>query len=760
MEAFQKAARRAAQGRRGRTRLPAILRAGGAQLLAAGFLLASLLPGRAAAPQRFDVFDVFIGYDGIVPEASWFPVVCEIENKGPSFNAIFELSAGNQSQTRRMPLELPTGTHKRFVIPVFSASRYGLGWNARLLDEKGRPRADALVRPARRQNLWQIPLVGALSRTAAGKPVFPEQAKQRNDLQLDVARLQPELFPDNPLALEGLDVLYLNSEQAMEDRLRANQVTALLAWLHGGGHLVVAVEQVSHVNGTEWLRRLLPCEVTGLTTVTEHAALQDWLKSDERIDGRFYSGSPSPQFTTQPAPAQPWQQQPQRRGSNPNVPPSAGVNPFERVLPDAKFDQAPLQVASVNLRGARVVAGTAAQPLIVSGRRGRGQVTVLLFSPERDPVLSWANRPWLWARLANVPPELLKDNPQYRYQPYSIDGVFGAMIDSKQVRKLPVGWLLLLLLGYLAVIGPLDHWWLKKIGRQMLTWITFPAYVAFFSALIYFIGYKLRAGESEWNEIHVVDVLPVGEQADLRGRTFASVYSPANARYPLASELPFAALRGEFLGNYGGGQDATRAHIEQHGNNFVAEISVPVWTSQLYVNDWLNRGPAPLSFTVQSLGERWEVKVDNRLDRRLTDARLVVGGQVLTLGELPARQTKTFTIAKSGESLRSFAQMHGRRFQNAVQQRQQAFGGDRPQIEHLPLSTMAACFASQLQEQHSYAGFITPPGFDLSAQVERGDAVLLVWDSGHTPVSPMHKFNPRRSQRDTLWRVTAVTDNR
>ena len=105
------------------------------------------------------------------------------------------------------------------------------------------------------------------------------------------------------------------------------------------------------------------------------------------------------------------------------------------------------------------------------------------------------------------------------------------MIDSRQVHKLPVEWLLLLLLVYLAVIGPLDQYWLKRIGRPMLTWITFPTYVVLFSLLIYFIGHKLRAGESEWNELHVVDILPNGERAELRGQTYASVYSPANQKY-------------------------------------------------------------------------------------------------------------------------------------------------------------------------------------------------------------------------------------
>ena len=135
----------------------------------------------------------------------------------------------------------------------------------------------------------------------------------------------------------------------------------------------------------------------------------------------------------------------------------------------------------------------------------------------------------------------------------SIDGVFGAMVDSKQVRKLPVEWLLLLLIVYLVVIGPVDQYWLKRIRRPMLTWITFPCYVVLFSLLIYFIGYKLRAGETEWNEFHLVDVLRKGDGAELRGRTYASVYSPVNATYKVESQQEFSAFRGEFQSSWNGG---------------------------------------------------------------------------------------------------------------------------------------------------------------------------------------------------------------
>src|SRR5437773_12517418 len=101
----------------------------------------------------------------------------------------------------------------------------------------------------------------------------------------------------------------------------------------------------------------------------------------------------------------------------------------------------------------------------------------------------------------------------------------------------------------------------------MLTWVTFPAYVALFSLLIYYIGYKLRAGETEWSELHLVDILPRGEQAEWRGRTYASVYSPVNARYKVVGEQRQATLRGEFMSSWSGSQEGSRAEVLQRARD-------------------------------------------------------------------------------------------------------------------------------------------------------------------------------------------------
>ena len=674
-------------------------------------------------------FDVFLGHDGIVPEFSWFPATFEIYNDGPPFTGMVELSPNqSQGQTRFMVVELPTGTLKRFSIPAYSSSRYGSGWSARLLDGKGRVRAETQGRQVRKNNSFQVPLSAAVTRTGTGLPILPEVKKPLQELQPAVARLQPALFPDNPIVLEGLHTIYLNSEKALD--LKVPQVNALMAWLRNGGHLIVGVEQITQVNGNEWLHRLLPCALTGLTTVGSHPEIQDWLQSEAELEGVV----PFRLFPTQV-----------NRG-----------NPYADLRRDLKFELEPMQVAAGSVRDGRVLFGPAGTPLAITAPRGRGQVTVLLFSPELEPFLSWKNRPHFWARLMGVPSALLTTDQRPGYSTQSADAIFGAMIDSRQVRKLPVGWLLLLLVGYLAVIGPFDQYWLKKINKQMLTWITFPIYVALFSVLIYVIGYKLRAGETEWNELHVVDVMPWGEQADLRGRTYTSIYSPVNAKYPVTNSQPYATLRGEAT-VYSSSQEASRASVEQRDNTFRAEVAVPVWTSQMFISDWWNQQPLPIKVRVTDT----DIEVENRLSTRLTGARLVVRNSVFELGELPAGKTVTWARGSLKETrLEMFVQSHGETFSAAAARRQRVFGGDSPQeVTPTAESMMAVSFLSELRGGQNMQ-FVVSPGLDVTGPVERGQMFLLAWGADSSPMPPLNQFTARRSHRSTLWRVSVPSANR
>ncbi len=681
-------------------------------------------------------FDVFLGYDGMVPEACWFPVVCEVKNDGPSFTGRVEIKTSNsQDPALFTTVELPTGTLKRFVLPVFSTGRGYSSWDVRLLDEKGRLRSEQLGLRARRALATGTPLLGAVPRTPAGTPVIKPIPAQVSELQPAAARMLPSLFPDNPLVLEGMGSLYLNSERAAD--LGVNQVDALLAWLNEGGHLVVAVEQPTDINGVPWLKNVMPCDVRDLRSLDRHPELQDWLRSAS------WSSSGTRGFRTSN----------QYQNNQEDYSEPGHESPFPNLADDFDFEGKPMQIGVCQVRDGKVELKAGDAPLIVTAQRGRGRVTALLFSPEREPVRSWRELPTFWAKIAEVPAAWYRTKELYPMGGWSTDGVFGAMIDTRQVHKLPVGWLLLLLLIYLVVIGPFDQFWLKRINRPMLTWITFPCYVVLFSLIIYFIGYKLRAGESEWNELHVVDVLLKGAQAELRGRTYASIYSPANQRYALASEQKFATLRNELISWNNNGSD--KVSVNQGVEGFKADVFVPVWTSELLVSDWWQSAGLPLATTLRTTAEGWEVVLENKTPQKLTNLQLVIDGRIFPLGTLAAQETRTVPVSRrEGTSLQGFVSNYGGNFQNAVGSRQQALGSTASgQIADKANSSVAVSFISQLTRAQAYQNsFVAPAGVDLSSVVDHGGAVLLAWAENYSPIKRIEQFTPRRSQRDTLWR--------
>jgi hypothetical protein len=685
-------------------------------------------------------FDVTVGIEGYIPEGSWFPIVCEVNNDGPAFQGVIEVVNANfgQSLARQVQVELPTGTRKLITIPVFNSGSYGQ-WRVTLKDAGGRLRADpGLKQPSGFVNRGTV-LLGALSRMPSWKPPFQTVAQGR-EWQPVVGRfLRAMDVPDNPIVLEGMDALYLNSERA--ETLKVQQVAALESWVNSGGHLIVAVEQISDVTGLAWLRRLLPVDLSGVTSVEPGTALEDWLRS------------PIPRSLAQDANFRTYNTG--NRQTKTNVTVDA---PFVNTPYDTGFGKAQLNVATGTVRPVgRVVAAIGETPVVVSALHGNGRITVMLFSPEREPVKSWRNLPTFWARIANVPARLYVSGENLNSGGQGTDGIFGAMIDSRQVRKLPIWQLLLMLIVYLAVIGPVDQLWLRKIGKPMLTWITFPCYVALFSGLIYLVGYKLRAGEAEWNELHVVDVYPAGEKVDLRGHTYGSIYSPVNERYNFQSAALATAFRPEFAGSWNTDQGADRGRIVQSENSFKAEVFVPVWTCQLYANDWLQRTEAPFFASLDESANGWTVKVQNKLAKPLTNVRLVIKGRVHDLGDVAAGQLRQFTErdTRNATMLADFVNRHGNMFESVVNQRRSAFGASEGgRLNDLPDASQAVSFLASRQARNNYNNFQILPTLDLSAAAEQNNAILLAWAGGHAAAKPLNQFAPRRTAVNTLWRMT------
>ena len=660
-------------------------------------------------------FDVFMGFSGKARNGEWFPVTVEIENDGPTFSGEIEIKPSSfNEQSIRYKIELPNNTRKRLSIPVFNNSNYR--WNAKLLNDgkvvskNDNLRIDSIP--------WFSKLFAAVSDQQSSGPVLPETRFKNNNANRRfspvLVNIQADIFPDNPVTLHGLSSLYLNSKRAIN--FRAEQASAVSIWVRSGGHLILGVDQPSDITGTPWLRELLNTQFGLIQNLEVGPLIRDWL-------------------------------------SNAGYPVGAI---------DEEFNTKFLNATPVRLKDGKTLMSFDGETLIANANRGLGQVTILGFNPEREPIRSWENRAWLWARLADIDSEwFVSEKPPRDYGRMNVDGLYGMMIDSRQVSKLPVIWLILLLITYLVIIGPVDRIWLKGINKQMLTWLTFPIYVIFFSFLIYYIGYRLRAGQLEINELHIVDVLP-GDQVALRGRSYASIYSPSNKDYLMGGSLALGAFRNE-SSSFSNGAGNQPLLIGLSPGKLEAKARVPIWTSRLFSSEWVSSSEVNIQASVTKQNfDTYQLEILNGLRKPIVGAAFVALQRIvydesinITPGERGLLELK-----RSDSKVRDVISGFSSNIRNSIQSRNRAFGN--AELSRMDLGLMnivTGSFPGMLelegikQFKKDVNQFDSSGGMDISEYLERDGSVLFVFVEDQSPISSTGLFESKLRKSHSLYRI-------
>ena len=660
-------------------------------------------------------FDVFMGFSGKARNGEWFPVTVEIENDGPTFSGEIEIKPSSfNEQSIRYTIELPNNTRKRLSIPVFNNSSYR--WNAKLLNDgkvvskNDNLRIDSIP--------WFSKLFAAVSGQQSSGPILPETRFKNNNANRrfspGVVNIQADIFPDNPVTLHGLSSLYLNSKRAIN--FRAEQASAVSIWVRSGGHLILGVDQPSDITGTPWLRELLNTQFGLMQNLEVGPLIRDWL-------------------------------------SNAGYPMGAI---------DEEFNTNFLNATPVRLKDGKTLMSFDGETLITNANRGLGQVTILGFNPEREPIRSWENRAWLWARLADIDSDwFVSEKPPRDYGRMNVDGLYGMMIDSRQVSKLPVIWLILLLITYLVIIGPVDRIWLKRINKQMLTWLTFPIYVIFFSFLIYYIGYRLRAGQLEINELHIVDVLP-GDQVALRGRSYASIYSPSNKDYLMGGSLALGAFCNE-SSSFSNGAGNQPLIIGLSPGKLEAKARVPIWTSRLFSSEWVSGSEVNIQASVTKQNfDTYQLEILNGLKKPIVGAAFVALQRIvydesinITPGERGLLELK-----RSDSKVRDVISGFSSNIRTSIQSRNRAFGN--AELSRMDLGLMnivTGSFPGMLeldgikQFKKDVNQFDSSGGMDISEYLERDGSVLFVFVEDQSPISSTGLFESKLRKSHSLYRI-------
>jgi hypothetical protein len=190
-------------------------------------------------------------------------------------------------------------------------------------------------------------------------------------------------------------------------------------------------------------------------------------------------------------------------------------------------------------------------PVLLQGSFGLGRVILVAFDVEANPFAAWAGRREFWEKLQKelkvrseaAQKQIDPNNPMpvTTTQPPELLNEIERNLESfSEVPSVSFGWVVLFMLFYIALVGPIDYFILKKFFKRLeMTWVTFPVTVILVSALAYLTAYWLKGDDVHIKKLDVIDI-------DLRentacGTTWFALFSPRIQNFTVGVE-PVSAI--------------------------------------------------------------------------------------------------------------------------------------------------------------------------------------------------------------------------
>ncbi|MGI8999853.1 MAG: DUF7408 domain-containing protein, partial [Candidatus Limnocylindria bacterium] len=283
-------------------------------------------------------------------------------------------------------------------------------------------------------------------------------------------------LPDRSEPLEGISAIVWADDSS---ELNEAQCRSIERWVGNGGQLVV-------MGGPDWQARtegfsdILPLEDLTAIDAVPQAALAEWSGTD-----------------------------------------------------DAAVEAS--TISSGRLRdGARALVRAEDDTILASMRPvGGGRVILLGADMATDTFRGWEGSPGLWARL--LPNNATLEQFFGGFPPDEAQNAMGSALSNLPSLEVPPAELLLLVIvAYILLIGPVSYIVLRRMDRRELAWVTAPLLVVLFTACSFGIGNSMKGSEVIFNQISLIRSSGAGSATTIE--SYAGVFSPDRATYDLTVE--------------------------------------------------------------------------------------------------------------------------------------------------------------------------------------------------------------------------------
>ncbi len=747
-------------------------------------------------------------FDGRIQQNRWACAMVTVENVGDPIDGLLTIEGGvteEGADPLRYTRAIDVGRKARKrVFLYFENEGYGAEWTIQLVGRGGRGALLALAPMRTTTTETEDVVVAVVGEDPMGLNVIREawpgavpghpavSQWERRRIQLSLAT--PEALPDRWLGYNVVDVLVWPSPDptGMSD----DQLAAVSHFVGNGGTLVVTVTDGWQLVRDSSLAGLLPVTLEGAVEVDDIDPLLTALD----VEG---------------------------------APPVDG----ERVL-----------IADARARDDAVVRalGDEERALWAVRSYGLGRVVFLAADPSLRPIKGSPARETFWRHLLWLPEppggqrdhisreDLLREQLAETYVPSTSEvwsgGPFAMAAEQKlsecvhdadelgtaalgwssgyyygagatdtwiqEVRKklgdiealqpLPMGWILLFALVYLVCIGPLDYFFLRLIGRQEWTWVTFPLMIAvFFVAAV--VGTTAAKGRKAiMTRIEVVDVFE--PEGLWRGQSYVGIFSSQRTDLTLQSaEIHSAVEPMRYVPTtYWWGADQLdegfmkRQAVQVGVGGGALGYRAETWTMAYMQSAWVDESAAHGHFRMRPDGEG-RITVINESDVGLHSA-------VLVFGETATRALQAVDELHGAGSLSALLGTTALDGSYPLMSSSTSWGSGAYRTHHLGSLLAGASVQVDLAQLSSEAGTVYPlppdgaltrphdqedwnhfkemPDFwdrrghmDLTRALMAGQLVLIGFSSSPVEDFELHGLNPESEPR-TLVRAVLGPDPR
>jgi hypothetical protein len=318
------------------------------------------------------------------------------------------------------------------------------------------------------------------------------------------------------------------------------------------------------------------------------------------------------------------------------------------------------------------------RPILWQSSCGLGRVLLVAFDLDSPEFLTWDGQSAFWRKLREeVAPHVSASEANLAAGAFTEGGELA--VDLKRqlesFQEVPVisfGWVALLILFYIVLIGPLDYFILKRVFKRLeLTWITFPALVLIVSVAAYATAYYVKGDDLRINKIDLVD-MDLHDSGQVYGHSWFTLFSPRIQNYTIglepaapkwggrwdvseadapvppvmvsAMDAPEPALGGNMQSLF------RRPYAYASDAAGLLRVPIPVWATRTFTSSWRvplkdtssKDRPPPLQaeLRISRDGRALSGAITNNLPAELRGVVLFFQGQWYRLGDLVPGETR------------------------------------------------------------------------------------------------------------------------